>query len=70
MKTKVFLIESERGWGQKVEETKEFPTREAAIKWATKYNQKHNPPMAVTPDWYMYARVENDDEEYRYRMRR
>ncbi len=58
--TKVYIIESEAGWGQKVDETKEFPTREEAIEWAKAYNNKHNPPRDTTPSWYMYAEVEGD----------
>lgn len=63
--TKVFIIESERGWGQRVEETIEFPTREAAIAYATEYNQRYNPPLDEVPDWYMYAQVEGDPLEMR-----
>jgi len=58
MSVKVQIIESEAGWGQRVDEVKTFPTREAAEKWAREYNRKHNPPKDTTPDWYMYARVE------------
>ena len=57
---KVFIIESEAGWGQRVEETKEFPTREEAEKFCREYNRKHNPPKDSTPGWYMYARIEGD----------
>lgn len=35
---KVYMIESERGWGSKIDEVKEFPTREEArgilVVWA------------------------------------
>lgn len=60
MTTKVLIIESERGWGQKVDEVKEFPDYAEAEKFCREYNSKHNPPMAMAPDWYMYARIEGD----------
>lgn len=59
---KVYIIESERGWGQKTEDTLEFDTREEAEGYAREYNRKHNPPLDHTPDWYMYARVEGQQE--------
>lgn len=52
---RVNIIESERGWGQKIDESKDFLTYEAAKKWADNYNEKYNPPVDVVPDWYMYA---------------
>lgn len=58
---KVLIIESELGWGQKVEDVLEFPTPEEAELYVREYNRKHNPPMDRTPDWYMYAKLENDD---------
>jgi len=60
-KTKVYIIESERGWGQKVDEVKEFDTKEEAEAFARAYNRENNPPMADTPEWYMYAKVEGQD---------
>ena len=59
---KVFIIESERGWGQRVDGTKEFTTRKEAAEFCKEYNNKHNPPMDVAPDWYMYARIEDQKE--------
>lgn len=59
---RVLIIESERGWGQKIDEIKEFPTDEAAETFCREYNNKHNPPSDTVPDWYMYARLENDQE--------
>jgi hypothetical protein len=59
--TKVLIIESERGWGQKVEETKEFTTEAEAIQFCKDYNNKYNPPRKEAPDWYMYARLENQE---------
>jgi len=55
---KVYIIESEAGWGQKVDEVKEFDTREEAEQFCRDYNNKHNPPSNNTPDWYMYAKLE------------
>lgn len=58
---RVLIIESERGWGQKIDEVKEFATREEAEKFCCEYNDKHNPPMDSAPDWYMYARMEDHE---------
>lgn len=61
-KVKVFIIESEAGWGQRVDETLKFDTKEEAEKYCKDYNQKYNPPKKETPDWYMYAILENQKE--------
>ena len=53
---KVYIIESEAGWGQRVDEVKEFATQELADAFIKEYNSKNNEP--VTPDWYMYATLE------------
>jgi hypothetical protein len=61
---KVFIIESESGWGQRVDEVKEFASMAEARRYAAGYNAKFNPPLKPgepTPEWYMYARVEGDD---------
>jgi hypothetical protein len=50
----VSIIESERGWGQKVDDVFHFDTDKEARDWAKLYNMKYNPP-GPTPDWYMYA---------------
>lgn len=61
MTTRVFIIESERGWGSKVDEVKEFDTPEEAAKFVKDYNDKYNPPRpGPAPDWYMIARLESD----------
>lgn len=49
----VNIIESERGWGQKIDETKEFFDYDSAIKFVREFNA-HNTNKTV-PDWYMYA---------------
>lgn len=59
-KTKVLIIESEAGWGQRVEEELSFLTREEAIQYCRDYNNKYNPPKEVTPSWYMYAKLADD----------
>lgn len=56
MSQDVQIIESERGFGQKVDETKTFDTKEEAKQFCREYNRKWNPP-GPTPDWYMYARL-------------
>lgn len=55
MKTIVHIIESERGWGSKVDEVKEFDTREEAVLFCREYNAGNNMPQV--PDWYMYATI-------------
>jgi hypothetical protein len=52
---KVNIIESERGWGSKVDEVKEFDTLELAETFVTEFNS-HNTEETV-PDWYMRAEV-------------
>lgn len=52
-KVKVFIVESERGWGQRVDETKYFDTIAEAKRFIAKHNASNNLP--VVPDWYMYA---------------
>lgn len=52
-KVKVLIIESERGWGQRVDEIKEFTTRADAEAFIKKYNAANN--EATVPDWYSYA---------------
>lgn len=55
MTTKVAIIESERGWGQKVDEVKEFPTKAEAESFVKEFNAKNN--LSYVPDWYMYAEI-------------
>lgn len=54
--TVVYIIESESGWGQKVDEVKEFGTAEEAETFVREYNAKYNPP-GPAPDWYMFAKI-------------
>jgi hypothetical protein len=50
-KIKVNIIESEAGWGRKVDETKEFDTLEEAEKFVEKYNAPN------VMDWNKTQRV-------------
>jgi hypothetical protein len=59
----VDIIESELGWGQRVDEVKTFDSKdygndadkayEAAAKFVKEYNSKNN--LLAVPNWYMYA---------------
>lgn len=51
----VEIIESERGWGQRIDQTKQFDSLPEAEKFVKEYNRKNNKPEV--PDWYMYARI-------------
>lgn len=55
---KVLIIESELGWGQKVEGVIELDHDMAAEVYCRIYNRMHNPPKATAPEWYMYATPE------------
>lgn len=57
-KIQVSIIESERGWGQKIDEKIFFDSIEEAEKYVKKYNEKYN-RLEKVPDWYMYAKIEN-----------
>lgn len=59
-KIRVEIIESERGWGQKVDEIKTFATLAAAEKFVKKFNAPNVKDWNKThtvPDWYMTARI-------------
>lgn len=49
----VTLIESERGWGQRIDDTIYFKEFEAAKNYVVNFNSKNN--LNYVPDWYMYA---------------
>jgi hypothetical protein len=63
MKFKVYIMESERGWGQRVDEVKIFDSSTydgdsdkalaEAKKFVKEFNADNNLPDV--PDWYMYA---------------
>lgn len=52
---KVFIFESESGWGQRVDEVRQFATREEAEEFCKKFNEPNDKPYV--PDWYMYAEI-------------
>jgi hypothetical protein len=52
---KLDIIESERGYGRRVDEVKEFDTEAAAAEFQRKFNAENTPVRTVVPDWYMYA---------------
>lgn len=54
-KIKVAIIESERGWGTKIDEIREFETVEEAENFIEDFNSVNN--KDVVPDWYMYAKM-------------
>lgn len=54
-KVRVAIIESERGWGQRVDEVREFDTLKEAEDFIKDFNKDNN--QATVPDWYMYARL-------------
>jgi len=51
---RVDIIESERGWGQKIEDQKFFDNYDEAAKYIERYNA--DLPAGPAPDWYMMAR--------------
>ena len=53
MKFRVVIMESERGWGLRIDEVKMFETLEEAKAYRKKFNSHNDKPSA--PDWYMYA---------------
>ena len=53
----VEIIESEAGWGAKVDEVKVFDTPQLAAEFIQEFNSKNN--ESTTPDWYMYARLKS-----------
>lgn len=50
---KVEIIESERGWGQRIDEIKYFDSEESAKSFCTDFNKDNN--ASTAPDWYMVA---------------
>lgn len=56
---KVDIWEYERGWGSKVDSTKNFATVGGADAYVKDYNETHNPPVKSlndVSDWYMVAK--------------
>ena len=52
---KVGIIESERGWGQKVKEVKFFDNQKEAATFAHEFNSANIEDIWHVPDWYIYA---------------
>lgn len=55
MKVKVHIIESEAGWGQRLDEEREFDSVEAADAFVERFNSAND--KEEIPSWYMYAKV-------------
>lgn len=55
----VDVIESEAGWGQKVDEVKTFKSLGAAKRFVARFNRPND--KATTPSWYMYAKIASID---------
>lgn len=53
MQYRVDIIESEAGWGQRIDETVYFDDLEEAQKFVTRFNSSNTAKR--TPSWYMYA---------------
>lgn len=54
-KIRVNLIESESGWGSRIDEVKYFDTMEEAEAFVIEFNKYNDKP--TVPDWYMYAEI-------------
>lgn len=54
-KRQVIFVESERGWGSKVDSVEFFDNDEAAKKRVEEFNKRNN--LSQVPDWYMYAEL-------------
>ena len=50
---RVDLIEYERGWGSKIDETIYFDNEEEAREYVRSFNAKNT--ATTVPDWYMIA---------------
>jgi len=53
VKYPVHIMESERGWGQRVDQVKEFDTQEEADLYVENFNKQNT--SNTVPDWYMFA---------------
>lgn len=53
MTWKVDICESERGWGQRLDETCEFTNYQEALEFSEDFNSKNT--QDTVPDWYLYA---------------
>jgi hypothetical protein len=57
---KVYIVESEAGWGRRIDEAVEFITREEAVQYAEEYNRSFN-SGPIRSEWSMIAKVERED---------
>lgn len=55
MKTKVVIKEYEIGWGNTIDEVKEFDTLEEANEFCWDFNSKNN--LLNVPNWYITAEI-------------
>lgn len=56
----VAIVESERGWGQRIDEIKKFKTQKGAKNFIKRFNQNNiddYTKTGVIPDWYMQAEI-------------
>lgn len=53
MKYLVDIMEYERGWGSRLDETKSFDSKTEAEAYIKEFNSKNT--ETVVPDWYMVA---------------
>jgi len=56
---RVDIIESERGWGQKLDEVLYFDNEAEALEYARNFNSRNN--LDHVPDWYMRAEYRGCD---------
>ena len=54
-KVKVAIIESELGWGRKIDSIEEFDSLAEAQVFISNFNARNTSPTA--PDWYMMAEL-------------
>lgn len=57
----VYLIESERGWGTKVDEVKTFETYDEAMSYVEEFNKDYD-FYGATPDYYYIAQYRGEDD--------
>ncbi len=53
MKYKVYIMEYERGWGSRLEDTLQFDTQEEQEQYIKEFNAQNT--ETSVPDWYMVA---------------
>jgi len=55
---RVAIMESEKGWGSRIDEIKNFNCPTKAQQFVDDFNSENN--LDVVPDWYMYAEILED----------